>query len=279
MNAYVAVAAAALLAAGSGSNLFNKDNLIAWCIVPFDAKHRGPEERAKMLRSLGIKHFAYDWRDKDIPTFDAELDALKRQGVKLDAFWLSYPLNGQNNRWPEVRDFLKRRGVKAQIWFSLGAGKQFEALPNEEKIRQAAEAVTTVATEAQAIGCRVGLYNHGGWFGEPENQIEVLRKVGLANVGIVYNFHHAHEHLDRLPQLLTLMKPHLMAVNVNGMKVGGPKILPIGDGDRDLEILKAIKASGYKGLIGILGHREELDAEEALRLNLTGLEKLAKQVR
>lgn len=268
-----------MLLIGFGSNPFAKDNLIAWCIVPFDARHRGPEERAKMLRGLGIKHFAYDWRDKDIPAFDAELDALKSQGIKLDAFWLSYPLSGQNNRWPEVRDFLKRRGVKTQIWFSLGVGSEFEALPEEEKLRQAAEAVTRVATEARAIGCTVGLYNHGGWFGEPENQIEVLRKVGLANVGIVYNMHHAHEHLDRLPKLLALMKPHLMAINLNGMKVGGPKILPIGDGDRDVEVLKAIKASGYKGPIGILGHREELDAEEALRLNLTGLEKLARQIR
>ncbi len=55
------------------SRLFARDNLIAWCIVPFDSKKRKPEERAAMLEKLGFKHFAYDWRADDIPTFDAEI--------------------------------------------------------------------------------------------------------------------------------------------------------------------------------------------------------------
>jgi hypothetical protein len=70
------------------------------------------------------------------------------------------------------------------------------------------------------------------------------------------------------------MEPYLMAVNLNGMRKGGPKILPIGDGDQELKMLKVIRRSRYRGPIGILGHREELDAEEALRLNLDGLRKL-----
>ena len=40
--------------------LFARTNLMAWCIVPFDAKKRGPEERAAMMERLGFKHFAYD---------------------------------------------------------------------------------------------------------------------------------------------------------------------------------------------------------------------------
>ena len=31
--------------AEAGGSLFAKDNLFAWCIVPFDAKKRGPEAR------------------------------------------------------------------------------------------------------------------------------------------------------------------------------------------------------------------------------------------
>ena len=70
----------------SAKLLFARDNLIAWCIVPFDTKKRGPEERAAMLQRLGFKHFAYDWRAEHIPSFDAEVEALKRHGVALDAF-------------------------------------------------------------------------------------------------------------------------------------------------------------------------------------------------
>ncbi len=63
--------------------LFGRKNLVAWCIVPFDSKKRGPEERAAMLEKLGFTHFAYDYRAEHIPTFDAEIEALKRHHVEL----------------------------------------------------------------------------------------------------------------------------------------------------------------------------------------------------
>src|SRR5688500_8120471 len=75
------------LAPKDGSALFDRPNLVAWCIVPFDAKRRGPEERAQMLKRLGFTRFAYDWRAEHLPTFDAELDALKKHGISLEAFW------------------------------------------------------------------------------------------------------------------------------------------------------------------------------------------------
>ena len=77
--------------AARARHLFRRDNLVAWCIVPFDAKKRGPEERAAMLEKAGFKHFAYDWRPEHIPTFDREWDALVKHGVALDAFWSKPP--------------------------------------------------------------------------------------------------------------------------------------------------------------------------------------------
>ena len=40
--------------AARAKELFRRDNLVAWCIVPFDAKKRGPEERAAMMEKLGL---------------------------------------------------------------------------------------------------------------------------------------------------------------------------------------------------------------------------------
>ena len=59
------VASAAETAAASppGLEVFARENLVAWCIVPFDARQRGPEARAEMMARLGFKHFAYDWRE------------------------------------------------------------------------------------------------------------------------------------------------------------------------------------------------------------------------
>ena len=42
--------------------LFDRSNLVAWCIVPFDASRRSPAERAEMVRELGLHRVAYDWR-------------------------------------------------------------------------------------------------------------------------------------------------------------------------------------------------------------------------
>src|SRR5882724_1845577 len=76
-------------------SLFSRTNLVAWCIVPFDAKKRGPEERAAMLEKLGIHRFAYDYRAEHIPQFDAEIDALQQHQIELVAWWFPTTLNDE----------------------------------------------------------------------------------------------------------------------------------------------------------------------------------------
>ena len=70
------------------------------------------------------------------------------------------------------------------------------------------------------------------------------------------------------------MMPHLWTVNLNGMRKDGPKILTIGKGDRELEMLNILKASKFAGNIGIIGHLEEEDAKQVLARNLKGLKSL-----
>lgn len=279
---FAAAACAALLFSqtrhdAAGESVFRKDNLVAWCIVPFDAAKRGPEERAQMLRRLGITRLAYDWRERDILTFDEEIDALERHAIRLEAFWVPLSLEpAADKNMAIVLDLLERRKVRTQIWVSLHGRetKTLEAMPPAERVEVVARAAGWVAQRARRIGCSVALYNHGGWFGEPENQIAVIERLAAGNVGIVYNFHHGHEHVDRFAEMFAKMKPHLLALNLNGMRREGPKILPLGEGDLDLKLLRIVRDSGYQGPIGILDHREELDAEVSLRRNLEGLEKL-----
>src|SRR5437764_1403387 len=162
----VVLAAFAQFPAGSavssvaiGDGLFARTNLVAWCIVPFDAKKRGPEERAAML--------------------------------------------------------------------------------------------------------------------------ERLRFQGITNAGIVYNQHHGHGHLERFAELMSKMKPHLLALNLNGMTRDGEKIgkqiLPVGQGELDLKLLRIIRDSGWRGPIGLLNHTDE-DAEVRLQENLRGLRRLVAQL-
>ncbi len=257
---------------------FARKNLVAWCIVPFDAKKRGPEERAAMLQRLGITRLAYDWRANHIPTFDDEIKALKKRNIRLQSFWCTSSLNPEKQgHIKTILDVLKRNGVKTELWVMLADGR-LNSLKGQERVDAAAKALGWLAKEAGKIGCKVGLYNHGGWFGEPENQIAIINKMGVKNVGIVYNFHHGHHHIERFAKLFAQMKPYLLAVNLNGMKKPGPKILTLGKGDEELAMMTVISKSGYDGPIGILDHVSSADSEVILRQNIDGLKGLLQKL-
>jgi sugar phosphate isomerase/epimerase len=254
--------------------LFASDNLMAWCIVPFDAKNRTPEARAEMLARLGFKKFAYDWRAEHVASFERELEALKKHNVQLSALWFPGGLTKENRHFLAVLD---KHKVKTQLWVML---VDFPAKDQAGKVQQATEFVRPIAEEAAKYGHEVALYNHGGWGGEPENQLAVIAALKLKNVGIVYNLHHGHDHLPRFAELLKKMLPHLLVLNLNGMNVAGDKkgqkILPLGHGTEDRALLQIIQKSGYRGPIGILGHTSD-DAEQRLQDNLDGLQWLLKQ--
>src|SRR5688500_16706388 len=77
--------------------LFGPANLVAWWIVPYDAKKRTPEERAEMLSRIGSRRLAYDWRAEHLPTLDRELDALKKRRIRMEAIWFPVSLEPEKD--------------------------------------------------------------------------------------------------------------------------------------------------------------------------------------
>jgi len=254
--------------------LFARDNLVAWCIVPFDGKKRGPAARAQMVKELGLRRVAYDWRNEHVPTFEQEVLEYKRNGLEFFAFWSSHE---------EAFRLFEKHGLHPQIWRTApsppATGSQ------EERVKAAAEQMLPLVARTKELGCQLGLYNHGGWGGAPENLVavcEYLRKHHQADhVGVVYNLHHAHDRIADFQRTLKLMKPYLLCLNLNGVSPGaeqrGKKIMPLGEGSLDVNLLKQIVASGYEGPIGIIGHTQD---DVALRLqdNLAGLDWIKPQL-
>lgn len=263
-------------------DLFARSNIVAWCVVPFDAKKRGPEERAQMLERLGIQKLAYDWRAEHIPTFDEEIAACRRHNIEITAWWFPTTLDRDAQA---IVAALERNKLRTQLWVMGSGGAVKSADEQKQRVSAEAKRIRTIADAAAKIGCTVALYNHGGWFGEPTNQVAIikeLRSAGVTNVGIVYNFHHGHDHIARFPEIFRVMQPYLACVNINGMARDGErvgkKILDVGEGDQEFAMLRVIRESGWKGPVGIINHRTERDAEVALRDNLRGLDKLAQQI-
>ena len=251
--------------------LFDSRNLVAWCIVPFDGKKRGPAARAAMLERLGLRRCAYDWRGEHVASFEEEILEYKKRGIEYFAFWSEHEA---------AFELFKKHGLTPQIWRIPASPK---AETQQQRIELAAKELLPLVERTRALGSRLGLYNHGGWSGEPGNLVAVCRYLrrehDADHVGIVYNLHHGHGHIDDFAQVLALLRPYLLCLNLNGMNSGArPKILQLGQGEHDLELLQAIARSGYDGPIGILGHTQD-DVELRLRDNLDGLEWLVPQLK
>ena len=249
---------------------FGRENLVAWCIVPFDASKRGPEARAKMLKKLGITRSAYDWRAEHVPSFEAEIQAYAANGIDFFAFWGAHE---------EAFTLFQKYKLTPQIWQTAPSP---EGETNVIKVAKAVEALLPLVEKTRSLGCSLGLYNHGRWGGEPKNLVAVCQalreKYQAEHVGIVYNFHHAHDQLPDIEESLKFMKPYLLCLNLNGMNdKPEPKILPIGKGRHDARLLEMVSGLGYDGPIGIIDHQSDRDTEECLQENLDGLEAWQKQ--
>ena len=261
-------------AAAETPPLFERQNLVAWCIVPFDSVKRGPAERAEMVRQLGLTKVAYDWRKEHVPQFEQEILEYKKRGLEYFAFWGAHD---------DAFRLIEKYQLHPQIWIT--APSPAGTLPRDQQIKEASAKLLPMVERTRKLGCQLGLYNHGGWGGEPENLVAVCEYLrqhhGATHVGIVYNQHHGHSHVDRFTQAMAAMKPYLLCLNLNGLTRDGDKrgmkIQPVGQGELDLPMLKIIAASGYRGPIGIIGHTND-DVELRLRDNLDGLDWLVPQL-
>jgi sugar phosphate isomerase/epimerase len=250
------------------------DDLVAWCIVPFDSRKRTPEERIAMLERLGFRRYAYDWRTEHLPDTVRELRLARDRGIRVEAVWMWIDpagdrpgkLSADNER---LLAAVEEAGLSTQIWLGF-APNYFEDRSDEDKVARAVEMVRYLTERAAETKSRVALYNHGDWFGEPENEVRIIQALPGKDVGIVYNFHHGHEHIARFDSVVKQVRPYLWCVNLNGMRREGPKILPFGTGTDERRMLQTVLDSGFTGPFGVLGH-VDADVEEILRGNLRGL--------
>lgn len=256
----------------------NLKNIHPWCIVAFDSLERSPEERILLLKDLGFDKYAYDWRDHHLDEMAEEIELARANNIKIISVWLW--LNAKRDSLGKLSpsnermfDILKETHLITTIWLSF-SNNFFDDLSSKESLERAVDMVRFISEKTDELGCEIALYNHGGWFGNPFNQIEIINELQQDSISIVYNFHHAHESLKEFPQIAKAIQPYLSAVNLNGMRAGGPKILTLGKGDQEQNMVRYLQDAGFDGPWGILGHVENADVEHILRQNITGLRTL-----
>ena len=265
--------------------IFSKSNLHVWAFEEYDKVNRSPDERARLLKELGIKKVGYVCRNKKrLDEFEAYVKAYKNEGIEIVSVWT--PVNTDRPlEEPQIKGFLNivdRYKLKVQWWVTLE--HNFDKLPESIRVKQAVSRLRPLVKEANKRGCRLAIYGHGPkkWYTQCENQIVILenlkKEMPDAKIGIVYNFHHAHTQMHRFKKIFPQLKPHLVAVNLNGMHSKGPKIASLGKGDKEKDMIDIIYKSGWRGPVGIIGHNRSEDVKLTLQKNLDGLDSILKEI-
>ena len=254
---------------------FETEDLTPWCILGFDSLDRTPTQRIAMLKEMGFTKYGFNKGKGHMHEMVEEFQLAKANDIEIVSIflWLNAKRDsvgqlGEDNR--TLFENLKEVDYTPTIWVSFSENF-FKDLNDEESKKVAIDMVSYVKSEADKVGCNLALYNHHGWFGNPYNQVEIIETLAEDSLTMVYNFHHGHDHVDEFPQIVKTIKPYLSYVNLNGVKKDGPKILPIGEGDHEFEMIHTLQDAGYDGPWGILGHIKTEDVQEVLQRNLDGL--------
>jgi hypothetical protein len=136
---------------------------------------------------------------------------------------------------------IKRHDIHPQLWVMGGGGPTKTEAEQAQRIEQEAERVQQIVVLAAPCRCKVELYNHNGWFGQPDNEVAVikrLREKGVDGVEMVYNFSHGHGDMAEFPSIWRRIAPFVIAVNVSGM-VADERLIPPSQGDKELDMLRA----------------------------------------
>ncbi|MDB9720631.1 hypothetical protein OAE03_02040 [Winogradskyella sp.] len=104
--------------------------------------------------------------------------------------------------------------------------------------------------------------------------MRIIEALPNHDLGIIFNFHHAHYTLETYSEHIPKLLSYLWCINLNGMKAEGPKIITIGQGDLEKDMILELINLGYKGPFGILGHVKCGDSERILQDNLNGLQNI-----
>ena len=261
--------------------LVKVDEVAPWCILGFDSMDRNPEQRIAMLKEMGFKKYGFNKGKGHLDEMIVEFQLALENNIEITSvfLWLNAKrdsLGAFSESNQQLLDNLRQVQQRPIVWLSF-SDNYFKGRNQVESKSLAVDMIEFVKSETDELGCKLALYNHHGWFGNPRNQLEIMEELQDESISMVYNFHHAQDYVDDFPELAKRMAPYLSYVNLNGVKKDGPQIVPIGEGDHELEMILSLKKAGFNGPWGILGHIKTEDVQVVLQRNIDGLEMMNKQ--
>jgi len=251
----------------------------------------------------------YFWVNMEDPAKDpnvrAALEAFKRYRIQPQ-IWVSESFAGTPRSpedWHSVLPSLpvgnksideypaRKRADLIKGYIAADAVVQLSSYPKtleeyEARVQREADRIHAFVKIASECGCKVNLYNHRGWFGMIENQLAIIKRLeemGVTTVGLVYNFSHSrdffHDDSKVFAKLWKKMQPYVVAVNVTAVSLDGLQPLYLSHGVGEIEMMRTIAESGWKGPVGLLLGDKGGDVESNIRKTLLGLDWIVGELR
>lgn len=269
------------------------------------AHRKGPDSvdvEIEALKRQGIELLAWEvTAEADDPITKESFEAFERHNIRPQIWvtqsvaglikgqeeWTKMLPNGPTLQRIKAESHALSEAEKAAIHAAMLRlyAEDLPTTPEEHarRVEQEADRIHSFVKLASRYGCRIYLYNHNGWFGMVENQLEIidrLKELGVTDVGMVYNFSHArdniHDDSKDFGGLWEKIKAYVGAVNISGLKWQGQYVYP-SQGDSELDMMRVIEESDWKGPIGLDAEKGG-DAEITLGNYRVGLDWLAAEL-
>lgn len=236
------------------------------------------EDQVAMLADIGFDGFD----NRDLNGLEEELQALDRHGLKLFTVYFSVRIDpGEtpfNPRLPELLPLLKDRGTILWCNTSSKMLKPSDVTGDD----RAVPIFQQIADMAAPYAVRVAPYPHMGlWVESPEDTVRLADKVNRPNFGVSFNLFHWRALGDRkrpLEEVVRTLAPRMMVMSINGndgtTAVEGISPLQEKQMDEYYEVLKAFRAAGYRGPVGLQCYRIPTDPNLHLRQSMAVWRKL-----
>jgi sugar phosphate isomerase/epimerase len=255
-----------------------------FCIDWHDAKKRGFEEQAAMLKELGYDGVGHIW----LPKVAERIKSLDAVGLKLYQITMQVniaPTAKAPYDEPMFKDVLAQiKGRHVQFCLLIGGFKPGD--PAGEA--RAVELLRHMSDLAKESGAQLLLYVHvNNWVERIEFACAVAEKADRPNVGVMFNLCHWLR-ADTSRDYRTLLQkamPRLWAISLNGADERDDKpgwahyIQPLDAGNFDLAaFLRTLKELGYMGPVGLQCFGIGGDTRDHLARSMTAWRKLNAQM-
>lgn len=247
------------------------------CMDTHDAAKRSLEEQARLFRELGFAgcgHLCHDLGYGPIShppdaTLEDRAKTLAAEGLRLvHAYGRVYLQREQPIDLERIAEMMPTLAQHQSQLVLLLLGDRKAGLDD-----RAVEILGEIADITRPHGVPVVLYPHATDYTETVAEaLRIVRKLSRpGEVGVMFNLSHwqPYDPNRDFRGVLTSAGPYLKAVSINGTNREHPAVLPLSEGDFDVnEVLDVLRELDYRGPVGLMCWAIRGDARDHLTASM-----------